>query len=395
MDAAVALAQMIKRDDRVIHFNLYCGNDLNLQPWLIGQQVIVMNVETITRIRRVPPGLVTLAGALSLILVAGPRSACADPVSELASFSIFDKVDLAQLAKSDVKTSHGPPMRSPRFLAVQSCYVAPGSPAQQVEALGRWNPAQHRELKVFLHSDLPSNPGPANFEKLKNAPGNASVRSFVAATEKLSPELQISKEEAKRFSAATGAGGGGVIPPAVVAFWTDVLTARTKSFVSGGMAAQPPYDHAGPSIRASDEVNGLLREQGKIRQQFSGLLGATGIGRGAGSLRSELYWELLDVDDHGVVTLGAAYNRGGAGGSYQTADVLYYASGGYYVALTLHQLWPVTIEGKPSTLVWRGDMISAAALGSLHGVERLGSESVMMKNITKAVTLFRRETGGR
>jgi hypothetical protein len=354
-----------------------------------------MNVETITRIRYLLPGLVILANALSLMLIAGPRSACADPVSELASFSIFDKVDLAQLAKSDVKTAHGSPMRSPRFLAVQSCYVAPGSPAQQMEALGRWNPSKYRELKVFLHSDLQSNPGPGSFERLKNAPGNASVRSFVAATEKLSPELQISKEEAKRFSAATGAGGGGVIPPAVMAFWTEVLTARTKSFVSGGMAAEPPYDHAGPSVRASDEVNGLLREQGKIRQQFSGLLGATGIGRGSGSLRADLYWELLDADDHGVVTLGAAYSRSGGGGTYQAADVLYYASGGYYIALTLHQLWPVTVEGKPSTLVWRGDMISSASLGSLHGVERLGSESVMMKNITKAVTLFRRETGGR
>jgi hypothetical protein len=264
-----------------------------------------------------------------------------------------------------------------------------------MEALRRWNPTRHRELKVFLHSDLPSNPTPANFEKLKNAPDNGSVRSFVNATQKLSPDLQISKEEAKRFSASTGGGGGGVIPPAVLAFWTDVLTARTKSFVSGGMAAQPPYDHAGPSIRASDEVNGLLRDQGKIRQQFSGLLGATGIGRGAGSLPAELYWELLDANDHGVVTLGASYSRGGAGGTYQAADVLYYASGGYYVALTLHQLWPVTVEGKPSTLVWRGDMISSAELGSLRGVERLGSESLMMKNITKAVTAFRRDTGGR
>jgi hypothetical protein len=259
-----------------------------------------------------------------------------------------------------------------------------------MEALRRWNPAKYRELKVFLHSDLSSNPGPTSFAKLKDAPDNASVRSFVNATQKLSPELQISKEEAKRFSPTAGGGGGGVMPPAVVAFWTDVLTARTKSFVSGGMAAQAPYDHAGPAIRASDEVNGLLREQGKIRQQFSGLLGATAIGRGAGSLPAELYWELLDADDHGVVTLGASYNRGGTGGGYQSADVLYYASGGYYVALTLHQLWPVTVDGKPSTLVWRGDMISSASLGSLRGVERLGSESVMMKNITKAVTLFRR-----
>jgi hypothetical protein len=336
------------------------------------------------------------AGSLLLLaLRLGLTTARADAVSDLASFSIFDKVDLAQLAKSDVKTAHGPPMKNSRFLAVQSCYVAPGSPAQQMEALRRWDPAQHRELKVFLHSDLPSNPGPANFERLKDAPGNASVRSFVTATQKLSPDLQISKEEAKRFSAATGAGGGGVIPPAVVAFWTDVLTARTKSFVSGGMAAEPPYDHAGPSVRASEEVNGLLRDQGKIRQQFSGLLGATAIGRGGGSLPAELYWELLDANDQGVVTLGASYSRSGAGGTYQAADVLYYASGGYYVALTLHQLWPVTVEGKPSTLVWRGDMISSAELGSLRGVERLGSESLMMKNITKAVTAFRRETGGR
>lgn len=325
------------------------------------------------------------------LLRLGPTIASADAVSELASFSVFDKVDLAQLAKSDVKTAHGPPMRNPRFLAVQSCYVVPGSPAQQIEALRRWDATRHRELKVFLHTDLPSNPTLANFEKLKNAPDNASVRSFVASTQNLSSDLQISKDETRKFSAGTG---GGVMPASVAGFWTDVLTARTKSFVSGGMAAEPPYDHAGPSIRVSDEANGLLREQEKIRRQFSGFLGATAIGRGAGSLRPELYWELLDADDQGVVTLGASYSRGGVGGTYQAADVLYYASGGYYVALTLYQFWPVTVDGKPSTLVWRGDMISSAALGSLHGVERLGSESVMMKNITKAVTLFRRDSSG-
>jgi hypothetical protein len=332
-------------------------------------------------------GLLLLLLALRL----GLTTARADAVSELASFSIFGKVDLGQLAKSDVKTAHGPPMSNPRFLAVQSCYVAPGSPSQQIEALRRWDPTRHRELKVFLHSDLSSNPTPANFEQLKNAPGNSSVRSFVTATQKLGSDLQISREEAKKFSAG---GGGGTMPASVVGFWADVLTARTKSFVSSGMSGQPPYDHAGPSVRASDEVNGLLREQGKIRNQFSSLLGATGIGRGAGSLKPELYWELLDVDDQGVVTLGSSYSRGGAGGTYQAADVLYYASGGYYVALTLYQMWPVTVEGKPSTLVWRGDMISAASLGSLHGVERLASESVTMKNITKAITLFRRDTGG-
>jgi hypothetical protein len=334
----------------------------------------------------------TACGLLLLLLLARSTSARADAVSELASFSIFDKVDLAQLAKSEVKTAHGSPMSNPRFLAVQSCYVAPGAPAQQIEALRRWNPTRHRELKVFLHSDLPSNPTAASFEKLKNAPANGPVRSLVAATQKRSPDLQISRDEAKKVSA--GNAGGGAMPASVAAFWTDVLTARAKSFASNGTSGQPPYDHTGKAIRASDELNGLLREQEKIRRQFSGLLGATGVGRGAGSLRPELYWELLDVDDQGVVTLGAGYNRAGGDGTYQAADVLYYASGGYYVALTLYQMWPVTVDGKPSTLVWRGDMISAPSLASLHGVERLGSESVMMKQISKAVTLFRRDTSG-
>ena len=315
----------------------------------------------------------------------------ADPAAELAAFSVFDKIDIEELASSDVKTVHGPPMGG-RFLSVQSCYVVPGSPAQQIEALRQWDPTKHRELKVFLHSDLPASPSPANFAKLKNAPDNGSVRTLVSATQKVSSDLQISKEEAKKFSG--GESGEGAMPAAVAAFWTDVLAARAKSFASGGTSAQPPYDHSGDAIRPNDEVNSLLKQQDKIRKQFSGLLGQTGIGRGAGSLTPELYWELLDVDDHGVLTLGASYySRASGADSTQAADVLYYASGGYYVALTLYQMWPVTAGGKPSTLVWRGDMISSASLESLHGVERLGSESAMMKDISKAINLFRKDTG--
>lgn len=320
-----------------------------------------------------------------LLFLARSTSAAADPAAELASFSVFDKIDINELAKSDVKTIHGPPMGG-RFLSVQSCYVASGSPEKQIEALKNWDPTKHRELKVLLHSDLPSSPTPANFSKLKDAPNNGSVRTFVTATQKISDELQISKEEAKKFSASEGG------MAAIAAPWAEVLAARTKSLLSGGTAAQAPYDHSGKSIRPNEELNSLLKQQDKIRKQFSGFLSQTGIGHGAGSLTPELYWELLDVDDQGVVTLGASYHR--AGGSYQAADVLYYASGGYYVALTLYQMWPVTANEKASTLVWRGDMISAASLESLHGVERLGSESVMMKDISKAITFFRRDTAG-
>jgi hypothetical protein len=336
-------------------------------------------------------GLTKALFATLLLFTLPSLVAAADAVAELSSFSVFDSVDLAELAKGDAKTAKGPAMSNPRALSVQTCYVAPGSPAQQAEALRQWNPSKHPELKIFLHTDLPASPSPANFSKLQKAPDDGAVRALVAATEKMSSDLQISREEARKFSPDNGKGDG-PMPVAVAKFWAEILSGRARAFSSGGTAAQPSYDHTGENIRPTDELNGLLKQQEKVRRQFSGFLGQTGIGHGAGSA-PELYWELLDVDDQGVVTLGASYARGGSGAS-QAADVFYYASGGYYVALTLYQMWPVTVEGKASTLVWRGDMISAASLASLHGVERLASESVMVKNISKAVALFRHDTSG-
>jgi hypothetical protein len=329
------------------------------------------------------------SGFLSLVLAifAGIRVASADPVSELSGFSIFDKIDLAQLARSDAKTAHGPPMSNPRFLSVQSIYILPGAPAPHLEALRNWNPSEHHEPKVFLHGDISGGVTESTFGRIKGAPDNGPVRALVNATAKMGNELQLSREEAARWK-----GGNAALSAAGGDFWIGVLAGRARAFVSGGSSAEAPYDHAGPVVRAGEELTGLLREQSKIRKQFAGLLDGTGIGRGAGSLKPDLYWELLNADNVAVATLGAFYSRN-AEGAMQAADTFYYSSGGYYVTLTLHQLWPVEIDGKPHTLVWRGDMVSSAALADLHGVEKLGSESAMMKDVAKSIARFRQEGG--
>ncbi|MBV9009367.1 MAG: hypothetical protein JO354_09420 [Verrucomicrobia bacterium] len=310
-------------------------------------------------------------------------SASADPVSELASFSVFDKIDPAQLAKNDVKTAHGPPMSNPRFLSVQSVFVMSGSPAQNLDTLRKWNPVQHGEPKVFLHGDLPASPTESAFAKLKSAPNNAPVRALVNATSKMSNDLQLSKDEAARWK-----GGDAALSAAGGDFWIGVLTGRARGFASGGTSALPPYDHAGSAVRAGDEINGLLRAQPKIQKQFSGLLDNTGLGRGAGSLKPDLYWELVNADNVAVLSLGASYSRD-SGGNAQAVDAFYYSSGGYYATLTLYQMWPVNVNGQSSTLVWRGDMVSSASLAELHGVEKLGSESAMMKEVAKSIARFR------
>ena len=301
-------------------------------------------------------------------------NALADPVSEMASFSVFGNVNLAELAKGEPKVAHGAPM-SGHFISAQSCFVVAGAPARVSEALRQWNPTRHSELKVMLHSDLPSSPSAASFSRLSSAPNNSAVQALVSATLKLSPDLQISKEEEKRFAGLTGSGMSGPIAAA----WADVLSARARA----GRTAQPPYDHTGQSVRPSEELNALLRADDKIGSRFSGVLSGKGDG----------FWELLTADDQGVLTLGASYRRSGANGTFQAADALYYASGGYYAGLTLYQLWPVDLGGKPATLIWRGDLISSASIASLHGIERVASESQLMRDISKAVSSFRRDTG--
>ncbi|MBA3884027.1 MAG: hypothetical protein H0X73_15290 [Chthoniobacterales bacterium] len=315
-------------------------------------------------------GLTALATAACgvLLLFSAGLAARADALSDLASFSMFEKIDLAQLAIGDAKTVRGPAMSASRFLSVQTCWVAPGSPADVAAALRNWNPAQHAELKIILHANG------SDFERLQQAPDNGVVRALVAATVSKSTALQISRDEAAKLPS-----GGSAMAGPVANFWAAVLSARSAA----GPFGQAPYDFTGQAIRAGDEINGLLRQQPKIQKQFAGIIAGKG----------DRYWELVDIENKGVLTLGASYGRS-SGNGQQAADVLYYASGGFYAGLTLYQMWPVDLDGRSSTLVWRGDMTSAAEIGETRGMERLGAESAMIKDVSRAVRLFRRDTGG-
>ena len=93
---------------------------------------------------------------------------------------------------------------------------------------------------------------------------------------------------------------------------------------------------------------------------------------------------MFDADGMAAVNLGALYVRS-SGETSQALDAQFYASGGYYVLLTFYQLWPVKIGGQDSTLVWRTDLISAAELATLHGVERMGSSTAMMRETKKSI----------
>ena len=174
-----------------------------------------------------------------LALTLPDRATAADPLAELAAISAFKDVNLDKLAAGTVLINRGTPMSFPRGLSVESLYVV-RKPVPATAALHvQWNPNKHPELKVFLHGEMTAKPTLADFQKLGSAPSNASVKAFVAATQKLGSggtELQLTKAEAAAFAGQPGATSG-TVPPKVVSFWSDVLLRRTQAFISGGMSS--------------------------------------------------------------------------------------------------------------------------------------------------------------
>ncbi len=323
---------------------------------------------------------------IALALIAGAH---ADPVAEMQAFSSFKTVNLDKLASGSVQAARGPAIGFPRGLAVESCYVVRKPLAKTAEFHQQWNPARHFDLKVWLHTDLTPRATVAEFQKLRSAPANGAVRKFVAATLKLGAgpgEFQMSKTEAKAFESAPGADAG-TMPAKVADFWSGVLSQRAQAFVNGGLSRQPPYENGSETIRVADDISRLLKEAGKMRGQFSALLDATPLGGGKGSLAPSLYWELVGVEDDAALNLGASYSKAGAN-TWQGIEVQYYATVGYCAFVTLTQMWPVTIGGQEMTLVWQGDLISSNELASLHGVERMGSSTAMMRETQKFIERF-------
>jgi hypothetical protein len=317
--------------------------------------------------------LAVLAGALTSTL-----NASADPVSELRSLSALKDVDLAKLSRGDVPAAGAPLGRLERGTSVQSAYVVRAPVRSVVSLIQQWNPTRYPQLQIFRQGDLSSTAGPQSFRSLASAPSNSSVRAFVQATERLpgdSSKLQLSSAEIKQYSGGTS-GGGGIRGP-VLAFWSQVLAQRVRDFVSGGLGAEPPYQNG---VSPASEVARLIDNSGDARSHFTPLISG---GRGSPSLS----WQLFDAEGQAAVSLDAFYAKP-VGDGYQTLDLGFYSSGGYYVVVTLQQLWPVKVDGRDATLVWRVDLVSSGALRNLRGVERLGSGAAMMRKIQENVRTF-------
>jgi hypothetical protein len=327
------------------------------------------------------------------IFVAAPLRA--DLNSDLA-FSAFSNVDVNAMAGGAVLQARGGLLSFPRGITTQSLYIIDAAPADVASKLVHWDPASHPEMKVWLHKQaLPVPPTAADFSELGSLPDNSSVQYQIDATAKLDPNdpsLQVSKEEAQLI--ATTAAQEKDPKALFVKAWSQILAGRINDFLSGHGSADVDVASDG-DIRPLSDVKSLLHSDIKVYGQYQRLLNQTPAKALAGTpavkiAPTDLYYELFDVQGYAAMGTGALY-QAASGNSIQSADIEFYTNYGVYCTVELEQLWPITVNGKTETLVWRDDLVSAPNIAYLHGTERLASGMIMLQETKGAIEAFRSE----
>jgi len=315
----------------------------------------------------------------------------ADVNSDLA-FSNFTNIDLNALAGGNILQVRGGLVYFQRGILTQSLYVVDATPAEVASKLVHWNPARHSELKVWLHHNLPANPKPADYADLGSLPENSSIQFLLDSTAKFdanAPTLQVSKEEAQLI--ASSAAQGGDTKTRFVNVWSQILAGRMNNFLNGRMSSDS-YVGPGGDIRSLDEIKSLIHSDPKVYVEFQHLFNQTPIkaGGSAKGLIASLYFQSFDIQGSGALVDGAIF-QASTGTSIQSADIDFYVNYGVYATLELEQIWPVTINGKAESLVFRDDLVSAPSVAYLHGTERLASGMIMLQDVKQNIEAFRSE----
>lgn len=340
------------------------------------------------------PSLRASALLLSLTLaIAAPLRA--DLNADLA-FTAFQNVDVNSLASGIVLQARGPLTTFPRGITTQSLYIIDALPPDVQSKLIHWNPASHPELKVWLHkSGLPQTPTAADFSDLASLPDNSSMQFQIDATAKFEPgssTLQVSKEEGQLIAATAAQEKD---PKALfVKVWSQILAGRVNDFFAGRGAAGTDIAPNG-DIHPLSDVKSLLHSDIKVYGQYQRLLNTTPVKALAGSAAAkttpaDIYCDVFDVEGSAALGTGAIF-QAPIGTAIQSADIEYFTNYGVYCTIELEELWPITVNAKTETLVWRDDLVSAPNIEYLHGVDRLGAGMVMLQETKQGVEAFRSE----
>jgi hypothetical protein len=343
--------------------------------------------------------LAGLVIGLAGIGLARAGSAEEDVVTKVKSISSFTEVNLSALAGGEILTQRGPLLKFRRGISGESCYVVMKPSSATAKFIISSGPPKDDQQGVSFHADVQLPIRDEDFADLKLSTDHLSTRRLIAQTMAVtagSANFAMSRAEAAEMEKFIQAAKGQSKTPAEITktAWGNLLKGRAAQFQQAGLGQLAPYEMSGSPINPTSEMRSLLTEHSKVATEFAELLRETGVNESATQTKitpATNYCELLNWELKSTFDLGAVFLKDLGKGRYQLLDCQYYSSGIFYNSLCFFELWPIQIEGKEATLVWRADLLSAPTLEVTRGIERIAFGKIMMVEIKKSIQGFKKD----
>jgi hypothetical protein len=286
-------------------------------------------------------------------------SAHATPVEDTVKTKTpFKDFALTQVSDDEILVNRQGISETPSVQAVQTLFLIKASVGTVTSTLASWNPAGKDGLDVTSHKVLGGSASPDSFTPtlgpfLNGSKGGGWIAKQSHAAKDSSCELMISDSEKTLLAAATK-------PDALLKAWGAILTKRHEAFHSGGAS---DFTHLISAVRTIGPIDVTAPSGGTS------------------------YWELSDLDGRGSISEGVTWQDGS-----RICDGEYFVTTEYTASFDVSTLWPVTVNGKSATLVWRIDSALSPQFADLKGAERIASGSLILSSVKKAIEAIRHQS---
>ena len=263
----------------------------------------------------------------------------------------------------------------PGFLGARAYFIAPAEPKEVARKVLEFDPTRGKTLEwaaegsVKIYEPFSRPPTAEDWTRFRAALGKSPFDILLQVEGRKEGRIHLHPEEIKKVAAGKVKG------------WIEVLEERIQTYHRGGWKENAGVP-AGPDALIDFDYNlqVVLKENGPVRDEFRRVLTALAYGGQDKKEPVEVrdYWQLMEVDKAPAVALGCAVMKEGAGGRYEVADMHYFASNGYFGAVSLYGIWPYK-DGK--SLVCRIDAVETDPYQLSQATARMIGEGLFMREV--------------
>jgi len=263
----------------------------------------------------------------------------------------------------------------PGFLGAKAFFISPANPEKTARVVLEFDPTRGKDLAWTDEGSVKM------YQSFSRPPTADTWNRFRAALGKPPFELLLQLEGRKEGKVHLHAPEIAKVASGKINGWIEVLEGKIETYHRGGWKENAGVP-SGPDtlVDFDEELRDVLKENGPVRDEFRRVLTALAYGGQDKKEPVEVrdYWQLMEVDKSPAVALGCAVMKQGVGGRYEVADMHYFASGGYYGAMSLYGIWPY--EGGKS-LVCRIDAVETDPDQLSQATARMIGEGLFMKEV--------------